>query len=62
MDAPEIGHICDGKSLPYDFGWTATTGLMDLTAGVAQVMCYPKDRSAMVLSLQNFKTHKVLIC
>ena len=42
IDAPEIGHICEEKSRPYDFGWTATTRLMDLTAGVAQVMCYPK--------------------
>ena len=42
MGAPEKGHICEGKSRPYDFGWTATTGLMDLTAGVAQVMCYSK--------------------
>ena len=42
IDTPEKGHICEEKSWPYDFGWTATTGLMDLTAGVAQVMCYPK--------------------
>ena len=42
IDTPEIGHICEGKSRRYDFGWTATTGLMDLTAGVAQVMCCHK--------------------
>ena len=62
MDAPEKGHICEGKSRPYDFGRTAMTGLMDLTAGVAQVMCYPKRSVRNGLSLQNFKTHKVLIC
>ena len=42
IDALEKAQICEGESRPYDFGLAATTGLMDLTAGVAQVMCCPK--------------------
>lgn len=53
IDAPEKGQICEGKSRPYDCGRIATTGLMDLTAGVDQVTCYPKGvgRNGAIIAL-----------
>jgi len=43
IDAPEMGQTCMGPKREYDCGRIATTGLMDLTAGVKSVTCEKKE-------------------
>ncbi len=46
IDAPEIKQTCARKTIEYPCGKVAIAGLMDLTAGLKTVSCYPKGRTA----------------
>lgn len=45
IDAPEMKQTCEGKTRVYPCGVVAKTGLMDLTAGLQSITCYPTGRT-----------------